>query len=138
MAFRMKNKQNFTNLIEDERPWSVFLWTSMSERYFRVINIKKFWYLSPWYIAHKWTDNFWKLSLWCSHQRDKNCRSKNSRTMKIIAMVGTKPKIRSFHWRFGKLRSTFCHKNLDLENVPFSCSVRIILLSLELTFKLLS
>ena len=42
MVFRVKNKQNYTSSIEGQRPWSVFLRTSMPEQYFRAINIKIF------------------------------------------------------------------------------------------------
>ena len=42
MVFRIKNKQNFTNSIEDKRSWPVFFWTSMSERYFRAKISKHF------------------------------------------------------------------------------------------------
>ena len=36
--FGIKIKQNFTNSIEDQRQWSVFLWICISQQYFRAMN----------------------------------------------------------------------------------------------------
>ena len=57
--------------------------------------------LSLWYITLKWSDNFWKLLLWYSNQRDKNYRFRKSRPMTIFALVGTKPnKVKLAEWIF--------------------------------------